>query len=167
MNTNTLDHLCTVKYPDFAEAIKICAAAGRACYIGCSDVKVAFRNLGIRPLDWCYLVMKAESPLDGITYYFVDKCLAFGVSISCSHFQRVSNAIVHIVRTKNNNSPLVNFLDDYLFSQLLRTACNNQIKMFLKVCSIIGMPESLEKTFWATRFLSFLGFIISSIGNWF
>ena len=87
VNANTPDHLCTVKYPDFSEAIKICAAAGKACYIGCSDAKVAFRNLGSRLCDWCYLVMKAESPLDGITYYFIDKCLAFGVSISCSHFQ--------------------------------------------------------------------------------
>ena len=61
-------------------------------------MKSAFRNLGILPENFCYLIMKAESPFDGNIYYFVDKCLPFGASISCSHFQRVPNAAAHLVR---------------------------------------------------------------------
>ena len=98
VNANTPSEKCTVKYPDFCEAIKICLREGILCNIAKSDMKSAFRNLGIRKKDWKYLVMKATSPLDGKTYYFVDKCLPFGASISCSHFQRFSNAVKHIVQ---------------------------------------------------------------------
>ena len=97
VNANTPSEDCSVKYPDFNEAIQICLREGKLCHIAKSDMKSAFRNLGIRKQDWKFLIMKAVSPIDGKTYYFVDKCLPFGASISCSHFQRFSNAIRHIL----------------------------------------------------------------------
>ena len=83
VNANTPIHLCTVQYPDFNEAIQLCLKAGKSCKIAKSDIKPAFRNLGIRRQDWKFLIMKAVSPVNGKTYYFVDKCLPFGASISC------------------------------------------------------------------------------------
>ena len=127
-------------------------------------MKSAFRNLGIKPEDWKYLVMKAVSPIDGKTYYFVDKCLPFGASISCSHFQRFSNAVKHIVQWKAKKS-LVNYLDDYLFAALRKLLCNIQVKIFLEVCSEISFPVSLEKTFWASTKLPFLGLLIDTINQ--
>ena len=41
--------------------------------------------------------MKAQDPLTGEWKYFIDKCLPFGSSISCSHFQRFSNALQHLI----------------------------------------------------------------------
>ena len=141
VNANTPKEKCKVKYPDFNEAIQLCINEGRNCEIAKSDMKSAFRNMGMRKQDWKYLVMKATSPLDGKTYYFVDKCMPFGASISCSHFQRFSNAIKHIVqyRTKKN---LVNYLDDFLFAALLKLLCNNQVRDFLEVCKMIQFPVS-------------------------
>ena len=95
VNANTPEELCSVKYPDFSDAIQLCILAGIGCKIAKSDMKSAFRNLEIKRKDWKYLVMKAVSPIDGKTYYFVDKCLPFGASISCLHFQRFSNAVKH------------------------------------------------------------------------
>ena len=69
VNANTPEHLCKVKYPDFNEAIQICIAEGKFCYIAKSDMKSAFRNLGIKPEHWKFLIMKAKSPVDGKTYY--------------------------------------------------------------------------------------------------
>ena len=105
------------------------------------------------------------SPIDGKTYYFVDKCLPFGASISCSHFQRFSNAVRHIVQFRTKKS-VVNYLDDYMFATLLKFLCNNQVKEFLQVCEIIAFPVSLEKTFWATTKLTFLGLLIDIINQW-
>ena len=124
VNANTPEDICSVNYPDFNDAIQLCIREGRGCHISKSDMKSAFRNLGMKKSDWKYLVMKAVSPIDGKTYYFVDKCLPFGASISCSHFQRFSNAVKHIVqwRTKKN---LVNYLDDFLFAALRKLLCNN------------------------------------------
>ena len=164
MNANTPEELCKVKYPDFNEAIQLCLAEGKGCKIAKSDMKSAFRNLGIKKQHWKYLVMKAVSPIDGKTYYFVDKCLPFGVSISCSHFQRFSNAVAHIVRYSNKMN-LVNYLDDYMFAAFLKLICNNQVKEFLEVCRLISFPVSLEKTYWATTKLVFLGLLIDTINQ--
>ena len=132
VNSNTPKELCTVQYPDFLEAIQLCLQQGKGCKIAKSDMKSAFRNLGIKPQHWKYLIMKAVNPMDGQTYYFVDKCLPFGASISCSHFQRFSNAVKHIVQWKTKKN-LVNYLDDFLFAALMTFLCNNQVEMFFLV----------------------------------
>ena len=127
-------------------------------------MKSAFRNLGIKRKHWKFLVMKAKCPLDGKFYYFVDKCLPFGASISCSHFQRFSHAIKHIVQFRTKKK-LVNYLDDYFFAALLEPLCNNQVREFLMVCALISFPVSLEKTFWPTTKLTFLGLLIDTINQ--
>ena len=132
------------------------------CVIAKSDMLSAFRNLGIRPSQFCYLVMKARSPLDRKWYYIVDKCLPFGASISCSHFQRVSNAIAFIVARVNKHNS-INYLDDYLFGAYIRALCDAQVQAFLDICDQICFPVSLEKTFWATTLLSFLGLLIDTV----
>ena len=164
VNANTPQDLCTVKYPDFYEVVQICSREGRFCHIAKSDMKSAFRNLGIRKSDWKYLVMKAESPLDGKTHYFVDKCLPFRASISCSHFQWFSNAVKHIVKWKTKKN-FINYMDDFLFAALMKLICNNQVKAFLQVCEEICFPVSLEKTFWATNQLIFLGLLIDTVNQ--
>ena len=102
--------------------------------------------------------MKAKSPIDHCWYFFVNKCRPFGVSISCSHFQKVSDAVAFLVQ-HSTNKPLVNYLDDYLFAALLRRICNWQISVFLKVCEQIGLPVSEEKTFYGCTLLTFLGLL--------
>ena len=96
VNFNTPRKYCTVQYKDFENAIRRCLAElkyGGICYMGKSDLTSAFRILPIRPEVWCWLVMKAENPKDGKTYYFVDKCLPFGHAISCALFQEMSDAM--------------------------------------------------------------------------
>ena len=170
VNSNTPQDMCKVKYPDFSEAIKRCleelgkAGEDAVCYIAKSDISSAFRNLGILPRHYAYLIMKARNPLDGKTYFFVDKCLPFGASISCSHFQRFSNAVAHIVAVRTRKIP-VNYLDDYFFVALLRCYCDGQVKEFLLICKLIGFPVSLQKTFWGTTLLTFLGLLIDTVGR--
>ena len=164
VNANTPAEKCKVKYPDFAKAIRLCLQEGKSGYVAKSDMRSAFRNLGISMRFWRFLLMKAKSPLDGKYYYFVDKCLPFGASISCSHFQRVSNAIAHIVKGRTGRD-LVNYLDDYLFAALMKMICNGQVHEFLKVCEEIKFPVSLEKTFWSSKRMVFLGLLIDTINQ--
>ena len=119
VNSDTPWDICKVKYSEFDNAIRRCIHQGTGCYISRSDISSAFRNLGIKPEHWKLLLMKVRSPIDGKWYYFVDKCLPFGSSISCAHFQAVSNAIAHIVEFYTKRK-ITNYLDDFLFAAFLK-----------------------------------------------
>ena len=67
VNANTPEEACSVKYPDFNEAIQLCLKEGKFCHIAKSDMKSVFRNLGIKKQHWKFLVMKVVCPLDGKT----------------------------------------------------------------------------------------------------
>ena len=145
--------------------------------------------------DFWLLLIKAKSPLDGKFYYFVDKSLPFGASISCSHFQRVnantpeeickvvypkfddairmclsegagcwnrSHGIAHTVKFRSGK-PNINYLDDFFFAAMIKLLCNRQIDTFMQICREIGMPVNLDKTFWSTTCITFLGLLINTI----
>ena len=164
LNQNTPWNKTSVSYPAFDDAIKLCIIAGKNGHIARSDMRSAFRNLGIRPVDWCLLIMKARSPFNNKYYYFVDKCMPFGAAISCLHFQRFSNAVAHIVSYRTGKKT-INYLDDYLFIALLKLLCNAQVREFLWICEFVQFPVSMEKTFWATTCLTFLGLLIDTIAQ--
>ena len=161
MNSSIPKEKCKVRYPDFEEAVRLCLKAGKSCKMGKSDMALAFRHLPMRKQDWKYLLMKAEHPETKKVYYFVDKCMPFGSSISCAHFQAVSDAIAHIVECLNNERT-VNYLDDFFFAALLKYLCDQQMKVFLDVCQKIKFPVALEKMFWGTTMLTFLGLLLDS-----
>ena len=164
LNQDTPWNKTSVSYPAFDDAIKLCIIAGKNCHIAHSDMRSAFHNLGIRPDDWCLLIMKARSPFNNKYYYFVDKYMPFGAAISCSHFQRFSNAVVHIMSYRTGKKT-INYLDDYLFIALLKLLCNAQVREFLWICEFVQFPVSMEKTFWATTCLTFLGLLIDTIAQ--
>ena len=156
VNSEIPKEICTVKYPAFDEAVRICIEAGRGCSMGKSDMSSAFRHVLMRKEDWALLVMKATNPSNGKCYYFVDKCMPFGAI-----FQRFSNAVAFLVKHRTKKD-LVNYLDDYFFAALLAMICNQQLKDFLQVCREINFPVALEKTFWGTTRLTFLGLLLDS-----
>ena len=125
-------------------------------------MKAAFRNLGILRKHWPLLLMKARNPIDQKWYFFVDKALPFGSSISCKHFQDFSDSIAHIV-TFLTKKETINYLDDYLFAALVKAMCNGQVQTFLNICKQIRFPVSLEKTFRAATQLTFLGLLIDTV----
>ena len=166
VNANTPEELTKVKYPDFSAAVVRCLeelkGSFNCCFVGRSDVKAAFRNLGISREYWKFLVMKAKSTLDGRWYFFFDKCLAFGASISCAHVQSVSDAIAHLVLWRTKKVP-INFLDDLFFTAIRRQWCNRQLQIFIEICEQIKLPVNMDKTHWGTTCLSFLGFLIDTV----
>ena len=164
VNTCIPDKLCSVRYPDFEQAIQLCQRTGKFCYVSKSDMSSAFRHLPIKASDFMLLVMKAKDPKTGKTFYFVDKCLPFGSSISCAIFQEFSNAVAHLVvfRVKKPN---INYLDDYLFVAMTKQMCNEQIEVFIEICSQIKFPVALDKTEWAVQIIVFLGLLIDNINQ--
>ena len=156
VNSGTPVHLTTTKYPDFQEAVKLCKALGKGCYVVKSDLKSAFRNLPINPQDYPLLGMKVRNPGDGQEYYFVDRNLPFGALISYSHFQRISNAI-RAIFVNRYYKEVINYLDDFFFGGKTKDEVDWQVRKFIDLCKRIGMPVSMEKTFWGTQRISIFG----------
>ena len=129
INSETPVDICKVKYCKFDDAIRHCLEEGVGCHISCSDFSAAFRNLGIKPKHWPLLMMKAKSPIDGKWYYFIDKCLPFGASISCAHFQAFSDSVAHVVQYYTKKK-VTNYLDNFLFAVLLKWLCDHQVNIF-------------------------------------
>ena len=152
---------CTVKYPDFNEAVNLCLQEGVGCSIGKSDMSSTFRHVRMIKDQWWLLVMKAAHPVIGKIWYFVDKCLPFGSSISCAIFQAISDAIAWLVQFRTKK-PNVNYLDDYLFAAALKAMCDSQIQVFLDICKDIRFPVALEKTFWGESLMIFLGLLLDT-----
>ena len=162
VNSGIPHEKCTVKYPDFDDAVKLCIQEGVGCSISKSDMSSAFRHVPMAKTEWWLLVMKAQHPVTKTTKYFIDKCLPFGSSISCAIFQAVSDAIAWIVKHRVKK-PNVNYLDDYLFDAALKRICDQQINSFLQVCQEINFPVALEKTFWGSTQMTFLGMLLDTV----
>ena len=173
LNYFTPKGLCTTQYNDLDYAISCCLeACDKICrlmnssiddpiYLSKTDLRSAFCMFLVSQLDWPWLIFKAEHPITGWVAYFVDKCLPFGASISCSLFQCFSNALRHIVE-KLTGKPhsITNYLDDFLFTDISQEGCNSLVRTFLAVCNHVHLPVADDKTEWASTQIVFLGILL-------
>ena len=126
-----------------------------------SDLKSAFRVLGLSRSSWKWLVMKAQDPKTGSWMFFIDKCLPFGSSISCTHFQHFSNALHHLIEHRlQMRRRVTNYLDDFLFIARTLALCNFMVNQFLEMCVELAVPVSLDKMQWAAELIIFLGILL-------
>ena len=87
--------------------------------------------------------------------------MPFGASISCAHFQAVSNAIAHIIEVRIQHK-VINYLDDFLFVAAMKIWVDGQMKAFMEICQIISFPVSEEKTVFGNTKTVFLGLLLDS-----
>ena len=122
LNHHTPSEICSVKYNDLDQAItcclKVAGSDGRdftdlkPLVLAKSDLQRAFRMLPIKKDHWPWLIFKASHPITNQEWFFVDKCLPFGASISCAHFQHFSNALRHLIQFLTGRSyHVVNYLE--------------------------------------------------------
>ena len=163
VNAQILKNKCSVKYPDFEEAIRLCQSAEKSANAVKSDMSSAFRNLPMSVIDFCLLIMMAKHLITGKTYFFLDKHLPFRSSISCAIFQKFSDAISYVVTFKSDGKPNVNYLDDFLFVALLRQHCREQVELFIRIWREINFPVAMDKTTWGDTVIIFLGLLIDTV----
>ena len=167
INHYTPQEKCRLKYNDLDRAIQTCLHFTEQhegdLHFGKTDVSSAFRILPLNRKCYKWLILKARNPISKKMCYFVEKCLQFGASISCSHFQRFSNALRHIFEHQMQRPiVLTNYLDDFFFVETSSRRCNTQVKKFLSICEKIGVPIAEEKTEWSNNLckIVFLGMLL-------
>ena len=105
---------------------------GKTIVAAKSDLKSAFRILGLSKESWKWLVMKAQDPSTGEWKYFIDKCLPFGSSISCAHFQWFSDVLCFLIKYRLRvKKRVTNYLDDFLFITRMLVYYNFMVNQFL------------------------------------
>ena len=179
LNHHMPAELCSVSYQDIDCAVRTClrvksfklknwnlflcedSRGNQYIYLGKSDIKSAFCLVPMSRSSWPWLVMKARNPVTGEWQYFVDKCLPFSSSISCSHFQRFSDALKHLLQYRTAMHSINNYLDDFLFVAATLLLCNYLIQEFLDRCEELGVPIAFDKTEWASLKIVFLGILLN------
>ena len=171
VNACTPKDRCSMKYNDLDVAMRLCLRVSEEAkrlfgsgiiFLGKTDLSSAFRVLPLRKDCFRWQILKAVDLRDGKTKYFVKKCLPFGSSISCSHYQRFSNTLRHIIefRTGFHGRAINNYLDNFLFIAFTEMVCNQMIQMFIKLCQELRVPVAFEKTEWAGTLVVFLGILL-------
>ena len=149
---------CSVKYSSFDDALDMLAALGPGAMVARLDIKNAFRLLPVHKSDFQLLGFKIQGKI------FVDKCLPFGCSVSCSKFEKFSTFLEWVLKQQSNNSNVIHYLDDFLVAGNKGTDdCARLMANFSFICSDLGVPLAHEKTIGPTTSLVFLGLEIDTI----
>ena len=162
---------CSVKYRDLDHAIQNCLKIlerfpDAVIWMGITDLKSAFRLVPMNKISWILLLMHATNLVDKVEYYFVDKCMPFGASISCAIFQRISNTLHHMATHRLISADvavqrfITNYLDDFLFITVSLQGCNYMVMVFHGLCADLGIPIAEDKTMWADRQMVFLAILL-------
>ena len=165
INSNIDEQHCSVSYSNIDQAAKMIFTLGSGCRLSKSDVKSAFRLLPISPKDFDLLGFKVQvrSPGGPMTYYFYDKMLPFGSSISCALWEKFASFLHWAVVTASHNSHIQHYLDDFLFGEPAINKSGHTLQSFKDVCKTFGIPVALDKTCPPTTCITFLGIEFDTI----
>ena len=147
----------SVQYATIDGAIELIKRAGPGCFLAKTDIKNAFRIIPIHPDDYGLLGMQWR----GLYYY--DRCMPMGCSSSCLTFETFSTAVEWVAHHKLKIEFILHLLDDFLFVAPSEQLCQQQLDLFLSLCSYLGIPIAPEKTCGPATSMSFAGIELDSI----
>ena len=134
------------------------AKLGQGALLGKMDIKSAFRLLPINPSDFELLGFQLGD------YFFYDKCLPFGCSISCATFEKFSSFLEWVVKSQAGHENVDHYLDDFLFAgEKNSLSCASTMNIFNNICSELGVPIAHDKTIWPTPKLTYVGLVIDTM----
>ena len=112
------------------------------------DVARAFRNIRVDPVDAVKLGIHWEGQ------YFLDLSAAFGWAHGSAAFQRVSDAIVYIMR--RHGYDLVAYIDDYI-GVAPASSAESQFQFLSDLLTRLGLPMNPDKRVPPSKALTCLG----------
>ena len=117
--------LCSVKYTSFDQVIEMISLLEAGAELGKVDMKNAFRLIRVYPGDFHLLCYKFKDK------YYIDKCLPFGCSMSCSIFEKFSTFVHWLTVKQSGLQSMEHYLDDFIFAGKAGTSdCLNLMHCF-------------------------------------
>ena len=156
MNDGIPSQLCTLTYVTIDDAVLSILRSGRSTMLAKIDIKNAFRLLPVHPADRHLLGMKWR----GCVY--IDHCIPFGLRSAPKLFNILADLLAWIMEHAGV-SYLIHYLDDYLtMGPPQSTVCQQNLNIFISLCSELDVPLAAEKLEGPSTSLSFLGIILDT-----
>ena len=156
VNENIPREFATISYPSIKDAINAIHQCQPLPYMAKSDISEAYRLVPVSPEDYNLLGFSWNGN------YYYDKCLPQGCRSSCQIFQKISNALLWILKNKFGFENIVNVLDDFLFIAHSYDKCLTMLNSFKLLAEELGIPLAEKKTVGPTTNLIFLGIQLDS-----
>ena len=140
-------------YQSFKAVVELVARSGQGSYMAKEDFKSAFHNVPMCFADHHLLGIKVRGQ------FFIDNCLPFGASISCTIFEDIATLMQWIAERCVGHA-VIHYLDDFFMVHKLAYVCSSFMASFKEMCEEIGMPISPEKAVGPVQVIQFLGLTI-------
>ena len=147
----------SVSYTKFDEVVTMVRHEGPGSFLVKVDIKSAFRLLPIHPQDFPLLGMEFQGK------FFIDKCLPFGLSVSCALFEKFSCFLEWHIRNATDSEMLIHYLDDFCGCQKDFKKAELLLKIILSSFETLGVPIAQEKVEGPVTCLKFLGLEVDTV----
>ena len=148
----------SVQYATISDAIQLIKTVGKGCFMGKTDIKIAFLIIPIHPDDYVLGMFWKGN-------YYYDKCMPMACSSSCMTFELFSSALEWIAHDKLKINHLVHVLDDVFIVAPTYDLCQPQMTLFLDLYHYLGVPIAPEKTLGPSTVLSLVGIELDVINS--
>ena len=95
--------------------------------------------------------------------YYYDRCMPMGCSSSCLTFETFSTAVEWVAHNKLKIDYILHLLGDFLLVAPSVQLCQQQLDLFLSLCTYLGIPIAPEKTCGPSTSMSFAVIELDSI----
>ena len=157
INSGILSEDSSVAYTKFDEVVKMVQSEGNGSFLIKVDIKSAFRLLPIHPMDFPLLGMEFQGK------FFVDKCLPFGLSLSCALFEKFSCFLEWHTRKLSGSEMIIHYLDDFCGCKKDKKKAAVMLNIILSAFANLGVPIAQEKVEGPVTRLKFLGLEVDTI----
>ena len=143
----------TLKLPTIDNITGQVKALGRGCKLYKVDISRAFRHIKLDPSDYDLLGLRHDA-------YYVDTCLPFGYRNGSALFQRISDAVRHIMRQRQFD--IINYIDDILGIDV-PSKIDESFDALRHVLADLGFQISQKKLQAPTTRLNCLGIVVDTV----
>ena len=126
---------------------------GRGCKLYKVDISRAFRHIKLDPSDYDLLGLRHDA-------YYVDTCLRFGYRNGSALFQRISDAVRHMMRQRQFD--VINYIDDILGIDV-PSKINASFDALCQLLDDLGFQISQKKLHPPTTQLNCLGIVVDTV----
>lgn len=158
LNDGIPEHLCSVRYTSFDQAVSVVHDCGVGAGMAKCDIKSAFCLLPVHHDDFELLGFAFQGE------FYKDRVLPIGCSVSCAAFVKLSSFLEWSLRQKTGFIHTAHYLDDFLLVGPISSGqCAQLLWGFLDLAMELNVPLAHEKTEGPVQVLTFLGVELDTV----